>query len=231
MTLDDRLRSLSTARAKGEARALRRSGENIAPDAALDWGDDYPPPLLDRAALHGLSGEIAEAIAPTTEASIPALLLTTLVSFGNAAGAESRALVGDDEHPARLFVVLVGATASSRKGTSLAAVRPILRSADNDWFSASRVNGFASGEAIVAKLGGYLRGSNDEAPIERRALVVETEFSRLLQVNNRDGSTASPILRGAWDEGRLQHIRAKQELLAENAHLSLLGHITPDELV
>ena len=39
------------------------------------------------------------------------------------------------------------------------------------------------------------------------------------------------VLRGAWDEGRLQSVRAKEQRLAEGAHLSLLGHVTPDELL
>lgn len=193
------------------------------------WSAIHPYPRLDRAALHGLAGEIVAAIAPYTEAAPVALLLTLLTAFGNAAGATSRALVGDDEHPARLFVVLVGPTARGAKGTSLAAVRPILRAADEAWFSTARISGFASGEAIVARLSGQLH-SIQEAPIEKRAFVVEPEFSRLLIVNGRDGSTASPVLRGAWDEGRLQLIRAKQELFASGAHLSLLGHVTSDEL-
>ena len=194
-----------------------------------DWGDTYPYPTLDRAALYGPAGEIVKALAPGTEAAPVGMLLTLLVCFGNAAGSVCRALVGDDQHPARLFGTLVGPTASGAKGTSLAAIRPILRAADDVWYSAARVSGFASGEAIVARLGGYLR-ADDAMPVEKRALVTEPEYSRLLVVNSRDGSTASQILRGAWDEGRLQHIRAKHELLAEGVHLSLLGHITPDEL-
>lgn len=212
---------------------LRQGVERTVADAQLsgepEWGDAYPWPSLDRAALYGLAGEIVEAIAPNTEAAPVAMLLTLLAAFGNAAGADSRAMVGDDEHPPRLFVALVGPTASGAKGTSLGAIRPILRAADDAWFSAARVNGFASGEAIIARLGGYLRAAEDE-PIEKRALVIEPEFSRLLVVNSRDGSTASQVLRGAWDEGRLQHIRAKHELLASGAQLSLIGHVTPDEL-
>jgi hypothetical protein len=193
-----------------------------------DWGDAFPKPVLDRAALYGLAGEIVEEVAPNTEAAPIAMLLTLLAAFGNAAGPAAKALVGDDEHAPRLFVALVGATSSGAKGTSLAAIRPILRAADDEWLSAARMNGFASGEAIVAKLGGYLRG--DGEAVEKRAFVIESEFARLLTVNSRDGSTASQILRGAWDDGRLQHIRVKQNLLAEDAHLSLLGHVTPDEL-
>lgn len=204
--------------------------DGVAEAAILpQWGEVYPRPILDRAALYGLAGEIVTAIAPHTEAAPVAMLLTLLAAFGNAAGAESRALVGDDEHPARLYVALVGPTASGAKGTSLSAVRPILRTADDGWFSTARISGFASGEAIIARLSGRLH-PDAEATADRRAFVVEPEFSRLLLVNSRDGSTASPILRGAWDEGRLQLIRAKQELLASGVHLSLLGHITPDEL-
>ncbi len=195
-----------------------------------EWGDVYPWPTLDRAALYGLAGEIVNAIAPNTEADPVALLLTVLCAFGNAAGAASRALVDDDEHPPKLFVALVGTTASGGKGTSLAAVRPILRAADASWFESARVNGFASGEAIIARINGSLRRDQDE-PIEKRAFVIETEFGRLLVVNGRDGSTASQIFRQAWDESRLHRISIQKEMLAEGAHLSLLAHVTPEELI
>jgi hypothetical protein len=194
-----------------------------------EWGDAYPWPTLDRAALYGLAGEIVEAVAPNTEAAPVAMLLTLLAAFGNAGGAESRALVLAAKHPARLFIALVGETASGAKGTSFDSVSEILRAADDAWFSAARIGGFVSGEAIVARLGGYLRHDESE-PIEKRAFVIEPEFARLLVVNAREGSTTSMVLRGAWDEGRLQSVRAKEERLAEDAHLSLLGHVTPDEL-
>lgn len=197
--------------------------------ATIDWEEPFPWPSLDRAALYGLAGEIVEAVAPITEAAPVGMLLTLLVAFGNAAGDATRAYVGDDRHPPRLFAALVGKTSSGGKGTSLSAVRPIFRTADDAWLSAAEINGFASGEAIVARLGGYHSADNG-APVEKRAFVIEQEFSRLLTVNARDGSTASPVLRQAWDVGRLQTVRAKQNLLAEGAHLSLLAHITPDEL-
>jgi hypothetical protein len=216
--------------AESDARLFSGLREAVAPETREPkWGDAYPWPVLSGAALYGLAGEIVDAIAPNTEAAPAAMLLTLLAAFGNAAGPESRAMVLADEHPARLFVALVGETASGAKGTSFASVSPILRAADDVWFSAARIGGFVSGEAIVARLGGYLR-SNDSEPVEKRAFVIEPEFARLLVVNARDGSTTSMVLRGAWDEGRLQSVRAKEQRLAEGAHLSLLGHVTPDEL-
>lgn len=161
-----------------DPRLLSGVGEAVATSECRDepeWGDAYPWPTLDRAAVYGLAGEIVKAIAPNTEAAPVAMLLTLLTAFGNAAGAGSRAMVLDDEHPARLFVALVGETAAGAKGTSLASVRPILRAADDAWFSAARINGFASGEAIVARLGGYLQ-PDDSEPIEKRAFVIEPEI-------------------------------------------------------
>ncbi len=76
---------------------VQQAGEATADADAPEWGDPYPWPTLDRAALYGLAGEIVEAIAPNTEAAPVAMLLTLLTAFGNAAGAESRAMVGDDQ--------------------------------------------------------------------------------------------------------------------------------------
>ncbi len=192
-----------------------------------DWADAAPRPQLDPAARHGLVGEIVEKIESETEADPNALLFTFLVAFGNAVGPASRARVGDDDHPGRLSVAIVANTASG-KGQSLSAVRPILRAADEDWWRAAHCSGFASGEAVIARLSG--RHAAEGSAIEKRAFVIEPEFARLLSVNARDGSTLSPIIRGAWDDGRLQMIRAKDTLLAEAAHVSMLAHITPDEL-
>src|ERR1700683_3931350 len=82
-------------------------------------------PALDEPALHGLAGRVIRAISPHTEADHAALLLTFLTMFGAAAGPEAHMRVSAAKHPARLFVVLVGASAKARKGTALAEIRRI----------------------------------------------------------------------------------------------------------
>ncbi len=221
-------------RAAAEAACARKKAHEHTPQEdpighePVDWGDDRPWPILDRAARYGLAGDILSAIEEQTEADPVAILSTELVAYGNAIGPGSRALVGDDEHPGKLFAALVGSSASGGKGTSYGAVRPILRTADEEWLKAAYRTGFVSGEAFVANLSG--RHAADGVPIEKRAFIIEPEFARLLAVNRRDGSTSSPIIRGAWDDGRLQLIRAKETLCVDGTHTSILAHITPEEL-
>lgn len=65
------------------------------------------------------------------------------------------------------------------------------------------------------------RSAND-----RRLLVVEGEFARVLAVAARDGSTLSPIVRDAWDTGTLKVTTRREPLRANGAHISIIGHIT-----
>lgn len=203
-----------------------------------EWDDPAPWPILDEAALYGLAGEIVRTALPETEADAAALLLSLLVAVSNAAGDGCSLRIADDHHSPRLFVAIVGATATGAKGTSWAVIRLFLREAIPDWLSCIK-GGFGSGEAIISELGGYWSSEkmNDAGSVptaaesrETRALVYEPELSRLLAASARDGSTISAVLRGAWDSGTLELRRAKARIVATDAHLSVLAHITPDEL-
>jgi hypothetical protein len=65
---------------------------------------------------------------------------------------------------------------------------------------------------------------------DKRLLVVESEFGRVLAVMKREGNTLSAVLRSAWDHGNLR-VMTKSQLRATGAHVCVLGHITPDELI
>jgi hypothetical protein len=190
-----------------------------------EWDASRPRPTLDPEALHGLAGEIVRAFEPKTEADPAALLFTVLTVVGNVAGKNTRAQVHDDEHPARLFTAVVGETSSGAKGTSLAALRGLLRSVDPVYFGQRVLGGFGSGEAIVTEL-----QAKDGVPFDPRLLILETEFAALLAVNNRDGSKSSMTIRQAWDGVKLEARRSKDKSVALDHHVSALAHITPEEL-
>jgi hypothetical protein len=46
----------------------------------------------------------------------------------------------------------------------------------------------------------------------------------------RHGNTLSPTIRNAWDGKRLQTLTRNSPLKATGAHVSIIGHITRDEL-
>lgn len=196
------------------------SGEPIN-GSAPDW------PVLDPAAIHGIAGNIIRTIEPHTEADSAALLATLLTAFGAAVGRGPHARADGAEHPARLFTVIVGDTARARKGTSWQQIKRVLAVADQKFVVERVMNGFGSGEALVDAVAP--RG--DDSPADHRLLTLDPEWSRVLAVGRREGSTLSHIYRQAWDGDRLAvHTRSSGDVVADGAHVTVCGHITIEEL-
>jgi hypothetical protein len=189
---------------------------------------DVPPlaaflrPQLSPAALHGLAGEVALAGAEATGADPAAVLMSFLALAGNAAGPQPHAWFGGAQHPARLFVVLVGDAATGRKGTALGAAEQIMAEADPEWAENRVVHGLQSAEAMVTQV--------HDGKSDCRLMVVETEFARLVATMNRSG-TLSAQLRNAWDGRTLQRATSRVLQRASRAHVSMLAMITPEELL
>lgn len=189
--------------------------ETHAPPSGRQW------PRLDPAALYGLPGDVVRTLEKETEADPAALLGTFLCMYGSTVGPGSgRAVADGAQHPPRLFVVIAGQTAKARKGTSWQRDRQVMQTTDPD-FSSRVVSGMASGEGLVEE-------AADRA--DKRILVYESEFARTLNVAARDGSTLSAILRQAWDGDTLRVMTRGNRLVAEGAHISVLAHITTEEL-
>lgn len=206
----------------------------------------WPAPLAPEA-FHGLAGEFVRLVEPHSEADPAALLLQFLVEFGSVIGRGAHFRVEADNHFANLFVVLVGATSKGRKGTSESQVRNVFRALDPGWAEARVMSGLASGEGLIwqvrdliearepirerGKVTGYQTVVVDEGVADKRLLVLEPEFARLLQVGEREANTLSAILRQAWDSGHLAILTKKSTARATGAHISVIGHITRDELL
>lgn len=189
-----------------------------------------PWPKMDPAAYEGLAGEAVETIAPHTEADPVALLLTFLGLFGNVVGPKPHIMAGGSGHPARLNVLLVGNTAKARKGTSLATVLPLFDRADPVWAGDRIRSGFGSGESLVEAVADADPEDPDARTRDRRLVVVEGEFARILATAARDGSVLSPIIRDAWDGRPLEAARRGHRIKATGAHVSVLAHCTCEEL-
>lgn len=170
--------------------------------------------------MHGLAGKVVKTLQPETEADPAALLVSFLVAFGNAVGSGPHMKVEAVSHPARLFAVVVGRTAKARKGTSWNHIKQVMSRADQEWSSTCVKAGLASGEGLIHFA---------EKHVDKRILLQEGEFSRVLTAMNRDGSTLSEIIRLAWDSGTLS-VMTKDHVSVDGAHVSLLAHITVEEL-
>ncbi|GAC1402056.1 MAG: hypothetical protein NVSMB64_01190 [Candidatus Velthaea sp.] len=200
--------------------------DEAAAIATPNWSDARPWPVLDPEALHGLAGAFIRLIAPHSEADLAALLTHFICAFGCGIGSSAHMLVEATPHTGRINVLIIGDTAGGRKGTAKDQVDRIFRIADPEWLEAGRVSGLASGEGLIARL----KDRDEGEPVEKRVLVTEPEFARLLAAASRDGSILGAVIRDAWDTGRLQNLTRKEPLIAKGCHVSIIGHITADEL-
>lgn len=208
------------------------------PDSLPATASDSDWPVLDPVAYHGLAGRIVRALEPHSEADPVGLLLVFLAFFGSAVGANPHALADGCVHALRLFVALVGDTARARKGTTGVRIRSVYEHADPTWTYDRIMSGFGSGEAIVDEVRDPKMGTNkdgepvvvDQGVEDKRLLVLEGEFARILAVAAREGSTISAIIRDAWDLGRLAARARQQKSVATGAHVSFVVNITVEEL-
>ena len=77
----------------------------------------------------------------------------------------------------------------------------------------------------------YQRVLVDEGVSDKRLLLVEEEFSQALKVMGREGNILSPTLRQAWDGGHLRPLTKNNPIRATGAHISVIAHITKNELL
>ena len=93
---------------------------------------DWPAPI-HRAAFHGPAGELVRLVEPHSEADPVAVLVQTLVMFGNCIGRTAYFEVEAAKHYGVLFLCLIGRTSKGRKGTSFDYPKRLFGTADNDW--------------------------------------------------------------------------------------------------
>jgi hypothetical protein len=221
--------------------AVRRPAKSGIVAASTSW------PVLDDAALYGLSGDVVRAIEPSTEADPVAILGQFHVYFGNVIGRSPYFEVEATEHHTNLFANLVGQTAKGRKGTSESWVRRLFKAVDRDWSAGRIQNGLSSGEGLIwavrdpiekiepvkdkGVIKGYQQVVVDPGIDDKRLLVQESEFASILKVTRRDGNTLSTVVRDAWDSGVLRAMTKNTPARATGAHISIAGHITKEELL
>ncbi|QDV19489.1 hypothetical protein Pan153_41550 [Gimesia panareensis] len=174
-------------------------------------------PVLNDDALYGLAGQIVRRIEPQTEADPVALLVTLLNAFGGIVGRSPHTVIEKTPHHVNTFFAIVGQSSRARKGTSLGHIVNLF--SDNDELSDMRIDGLSTGEGLIAHL--------QERP---HTWIVESEFSQPLRVMKRDGNTLSPILRNLWDRDTVSVTTRNNPLKATGCHVSILGHITHEEL-
>ena len=211
------------------------------------FSDNEPwPEPMNKAAFQGLAGRFVRLIEPHSEADPVCILGQFLGAFSSAGGRSPHFTVEADRHSLNLYQVHVGKSSKARKGTSWGRARQAIVEADPDW-SDHIVHGLSSGEGLIhavrdpierrdpikesGRVIEYQTVITDHGVEDKRLLVVEAEFASVLKVCDRPGNTLSPMLRMGWDSGNLGTLTRNNPLKATGAHISIIGHITTDELL
>ena len=233
---------------------LLAQGYGEAPQGAyvsLTWGQgnkgapssieqEWPAPC-DEDAFYGLAGDIVRTVDGYTEGDPVAVLANFLAAFGAEVGGGPHFMVGATRQPARTYFALVGKSGKARKGDSQAPVTSIFKYAD-ETFATRLLSGLSTGEGLISavrdrvehlemnkKTGEYETVVLDDGVLDKRLLVVEPELGRVLSVMGRQGNTLSAVARDAWDQRPLETM-TKTKMRATDPHITLVGHITLDEL-
>jgi hypothetical protein len=191
------------------------------------------PKLLPEA-LIGVTGEWVRLIEPISEAHPAALLLQLLTALGNAIGRRAYVQVEKDRHYPNLFTLLASLTGAG-KGTALGHVRTTMKGVDTTWRDNT---GLSSGEGLIWAVRDAINVTRkgktyvtDPGVVDKRKLFVAGEFTHILNVLARTGNTLSDVLRDAWDGLDLAITTKNTPARATSPHISLIGHITKDELL
>lgn len=210
----------------------------------------WPEPL-DEAAYYGILGELARLIAPHTEADPVAVLAHELVFFGSAVGHGPHFRIGASRHHAVENCILVGDTSKGRKGTAEAEARRPYQLLEDPW-TGRLASGLSTGEGLLhavrdavekeepiregkgrnGRIVGTERVVADPGETDKRLVAVESEWGRVLRAMERDGSTLSSVIRQVYDCPHVAEVKTRSNpIRATDPHVSIVGHITREELL
>lgn len=197
-----------------------------------------PFPVPKKECFYGLAGEFVRLFGPHTEADNMALLSQFLVYAGNIIGRSAYYQIEGDRHYTNLNWLLVGNTATGRKGTSFGRVKQIFKGLDENHEKECLTSGLASGEGLLWQIRDPVEKTRkgeiiteDIGVNDKRLLIVEGEFAQVLKKQGIESSTLSTTIRNLWDTGTTRSLTKNSPLRTTDAHVSIIGHITATELL
>jgi hypothetical protein len=189
-----------------------------------------PTPIqqVDGEHYYGVLGDFVRAVEPFTEADPIGVLVCLLTGVGNALGRGVYHGIGT-RHAGNLFALLIGAT-TSRKGTCWSVAKALLAKAVPDWANGCIESGFGSGQGVVWRIRDAV--GNDTGVPDKRLLVVEAEWAKPMRLMRSETSTLSANVRNAFDGEPLGDLnKGENRQRCQEPHLSIIGMITPEELL
>jgi hypothetical protein len=199
--------------------ALQHASVAGREEAEEDAGFVPLPGGMAPAAFRGIAGTIVGLIAENTEACQEAIVLQLLTAFGNMIGGRAHWIESGKKHRCNLYLAIVGPTGCG-KGMAWEAVQWLMERCNPQWKAKPVLESMTSGEGVIKEIK-ELGGS---------VLAVEEELGQVLGNIAREGNSLSGILRKAWGNTYLRNPTKNESVSVDNAYLSIIGHVTPEEL-
>lgn len=200
-------------------------------------------PIPHEGCYYGIAGQFAKEACLRSEADPIGVLIHLLTWAGAYFGNKAVLRLGDIEAPPRLFCVTASA-AGGGKGTAAAPVRRLMQDYVNVQLrrmglpvAQYRDGPMSSGEGLAwavrdpADTEDEDGNPTDKGVTDKRLMILEEEFSAVLQAARREGNTVSAAIRRFWDSGNFSPLTKNNRVTVTDAHVCFVAHITYEELV
>jgi len=188
----------------------------------------------------GLLGHIVKSIDPKTEAH-PVGVLVSLMGYVTAFLHKPVVKVNwDSEHHVNMFTILVGLSGVGRKGTATRIAENMFAMMFPDMFPLHTTDGIKTSEGLINIFteGREVEGSDPPKLTDvgylshdKRGVWLETEYSKTLRhITNEKSGTIPDIVNQLFDGERIATRTKGRPQQATGVHLSMIGHIPPDNL-
>lgn len=224
---------------------LRRHLEAHKKAAAESKDDAGPlaPPQMRPEGFPPLLKQVCDMATSNSEAHPVAVAANVIAFFSALVGRAPFQRVGDAVLHCRPFLIVTGKSGKARKGTAENLPRRIFNQVDVLYTRRLQIDerlrihagGLSTGEGIAwAIRDGKDPDENgkggDPGVIDKRLLVIESEFANVLAHCRREGNTLSATVRNLWDGRDLEPLTKSAPTRASSPHVCIVGHITGHEL-
>ncbi len=208
---------------------------------AQAWSRMFGDPTMAPAAptaetFQGHLGAMTRLIAPHVPWDPMAFLGQTIVAVGNWLGYRFHIAEEATKRRANLYLAVVGGTGSG-KGTSYRWTEWVMSALDEPYLRNRITTAVGSGEGLLAKITDPVYSTNARGDVvevmagsdDKRVLYLEEELGQLFMKMISQDSVEKMVTK-AWDSAQLETTTKKESMVCATPHVSIIGHITPDEL-
>jgi len=159
--------------------------------ATADPALPVPLPVCDPGMFRGILGEIAAAADPGTEADKVGVFGSLLSEVSALAGHNPHVPIGNTRHPLLIWTLLIGRTATGRKGEATGTASRVVREANPEVYGIEE-SGLSSGEGLVERI----RDPDDEedqgGTMDKRPRGVEASRHPAASMGRRPAQSPEP---------------------------------------